>query len=94
MVSQIRSVHSLQSEIVEIDASVRSIILTIRRMEGRQTARMRKGDSTQSGTTEEEVVPTMLDKVALRRYAVEHGLLTPGRPARHHTYHGNDRDPA
>lgn len=87
MVSQIRSVHSLQSEIVEIDASVRSIILTIRRMEGRQTARMRKGDSTPSGTTDE----SFLDKEALRRYAVEHGLLTPGQPSRH-TFHGNSRD--
>ncbi len=91
LANRIRSVHSLQSEIVEIDASVRSIVLTIRRMEGRQTARMRKDGSTSS---ESEEVPTMLDKVALRRYAVEHGLLTPGQASRHHTFHGNPRNPA
>lgn len=72
MVSEIRSLSSLQSEIVEIDACVRSLLLTIRRMEGRQTARMRS-DETEATTSE----PELLDKAALRaRY------FTPGQPMR------------
>lgn len=70
---EIRSLHSLQSEIVEIDACVRSLMLTIRRMEGRQTARMGRTSSPESDSL------SLMDKDALRRYA---GIL-PGKPVRH-----------
>jgi len=40
MVREIRSLRSLQGEIADIDACVASLITTIRRMEGRQTARL------------------------------------------------------
>lgn len=70
--SKIRSLHSLQTEIVEIDACVRSLLLTIRRMEGRQTGLMRLHETP---TTTSE--PEILDKAALRaRY------FTPGTPMR------------
>jgi hypothetical protein len=72
LASKIRSLHSLQGEILEIDACVRSLLLTIRRMEGRQTALMR---SPEILTTTSE--PEILDKAALRaRY------FTPGQPMR------------
>ena len=74
LASKIRSLHSLQTEIVEIDACVRSVLLTIRRMEGRQTARMHRNSESTEITTS---APELLDKAALRaRY------FTPGTPMR------------
>jgi len=73
---EIRSLRSLQGEIAEIDACVASIIATIRRMEGRQTARLnRTSNANDSGTTP----VSLMDKDSLRRYA---GLV-PGKPASH-----------
>lgn len=84
MVLQIRSALLLQGEITEIDACVRSLMLAIRRIEGRQTARMRKESSSDVSETSVSA-PSIehMDKAQLRAYA---GLI-PGRPAKH-TYTG------
>jgi len=78
MASQIRSLRSLQGEIAEIDDCVVRLIKTIQRMEGRQTAMLRK-DSPETKVTTSEPEATLMDKAALRRYV---GLI-PGQPAKH-----------
>ena|SRR5882672_6764469 len=83
----IRSLRSLQSEISEIDACVGSLITTIRRIEGRQTAKMKREPLDESVSTTTSL--SLMDKDQLRRYA---GLL-PGKPARHENGN-NDRDSA
>jgi len=74
MVREIRSLRSLQGEIADIDACVASLITTIRRMEGRQTARLGR-----SSTQDLSSIPSNMDKDALRRYA---GIVA-GQPVRH-----------
>ncbi len=71
---EIRSLHSLQGEIAEIDACVGSLLTTIRRMEGRQTARLGRSTVETSSSA-----PSLMDKDALRRYA---GIVA-GQPVRH-----------
>lgn len=66
--SKMRSVLSLQGEIVEIDACVRQVLKSMQRVEGRQTAAMRPGSSGASsiGLSDVEV-----DKDSVRkRYGV------------------------
>src|SRR5258708_7056606 len=73
LVVEIRSLRSLQSEIAEIDVCVGTLITTIRRIEGRQTARL--GRSTSPDT----LAAPLMDKDQLRRYA---GIVA-GQPVRH-----------
>jgi len=87
-VAEIRSLHSLQGEIAEIDACVGSLITTIRRMEGRQTATLRRTSSESSGQVANlPLSPTMMDKDQLRRYA---GLLPGKRPPHTEVQDGDD----
>lgn len=85
MASQIRSLRSLQGEIMEIDACVASLLTSIKRIEGRQTARIGRQRAKESpDTMVEPELPGLLDKAEIRaRY------LVPGQPARHD--HGQQR---
>ena len=82
-----RSLLSLQGEITEIDACVRSLLLAIRRIEGRQTARMRKDSNSDESGPSTSIPVSQMDKAQLRVYA---GLL-PGKPVKH-TYTGESAD--
>jgi hypothetical protein len=92
LVGEIRSLRSLQGEIAEIDACVGSLITTIRRMEGRQTANLRRNSPESAGQVATlPLSPSMMDKDQLRRYA---GLLPGKRPPHQEVQNGNDRDTA
>lgn len=81
---KIRSLSSLQGEIAEIDSSVQTLIGVIRRIEGRQTARLGREKKEVAAAAPEHVTPTsLMDKAELRRYVG----LTPGRPAPHGDVH-------
>ena len=96
LVQEIRSLRSLQGEIAEIDVSVGSLIKTIRRIEGRQTATISRASSNGSGgpkVTTQPIPPSLMDKDQLRRYA---GLLPGVAPAHSKDQENgnNDGDPA
>jgi hypothetical protein len=78
--SRMRSVHSLQLEIVEIDACVRKLIQVVQRIEGKIGQRQKRdaqlsADQMSTNGTNDPLV----DKADLRRYF---GLI-PGTPAKH-----------
>ena len=77
LVGEMRSLRSLQGEIAEIDDCVGSLLKTVRRIEGRQTATMGRA-STSSATPVTTSDLDHMDKAALRRYA---GLI-PGKPVK------------